>query len=66
MKANELRDQGTEALEQKLAELRQERFHLRFNSATQTVDNPIRFRTIRRDIARILTILREREGQSNG
>jgi large subunit ribosomal protein L29 len=66
MKANDLRDQGTDALEQKLAELREERFRMRFSSATQTVDNPIRFRTIRRDIARILTILRERATERAG
>jgi large subunit ribosomal protein L29 len=61
MKANDLTDLSVEQLQQKLTELREERFRLRFNSATQTVDNPIRFRTLRRDIARVLTVLRQRE-----
>jgi large subunit ribosomal protein L29 len=60
MKARELRDMSVEELESKRTELERERFNLRFSSATQTVENPIRFRTIRRDIARINTILRER------
>jgi large subunit ribosomal protein L29 len=62
MKARELRDMSVEELESKRTELERERFNLRFSSATQTVENPIRFRTIRRDIARINTILRERAG----
>lgn len=60
MKPSELRDLDNDGLVQRLAELREERFRLRFRSATETVDNAIRFRTIRRDIARILTILNER------
>jgi large subunit ribosomal protein L29 len=62
MKASELRDMSVEDLERRRDELERERFNLRFSSATQTVENPIRFRTIRRDIARINTILRERAG----
>jgi large subunit ribosomal protein L29 len=62
MKASELRDMSVEDLERRRSELERERFNLRFSSATQTVENPIRFRTIRRDIARINTILRERAG----
>jgi large subunit ribosomal protein L29 len=64
MKASELRDLSTTELEQKLAELREERFRLRFRSATESIENPIRFRTIRRDIARVLTTLRTRAGQA--
>src|SRR5881398_3549033 len=47
--------------ERKLVELTDERFRLRFRSATEAVENPLRFRTIRRDLARIRTILRERK-----
>ena len=61
MKASDLNDLSVEQLQQKLTELRAERFRMRFASATQTVDNPIRFRTLRRDIARVLTVLRQRE-----
>ena len=63
MKAGELRELSTEELEQKLGALREERFRLRFRSATEAIDQPIRFRTLRRDIARIMTVLRSRAGQ---
>ena len=44
-----------------LDELTRERFNLRFRSATESIENPMRFRSIRRDIARLQTILREKE-----
>ena len=59
-KASDLRQLKTDELEQKLAVLTEERFRLRFRSGTEAVENPLQFRTIRRDIARIRTILRER------
>jgi large subunit ribosomal protein L29 len=43
-----------------LTELTEERFRLRFRSATESIENPMRFRAIRRDIARIRTILKEK------
>ena len=60
MKPNELRDMSVEDLESRLTELTEERFRLRFRSATESIENPMRFREIRRDIARMQTILRER------
>jgi large subunit ribosomal protein L29 len=60
MKTNELRDMSLEDLQGKLAELSEEQFRLRFRSATESIENPMQFRAIRRDIARIKTILRER------
>ena len=63
-KAADLRELSAEQLEARLGELREERFRLRFRSATEAIENPIRFRTIRRDIARIQTILRQRAGQA--
>ena len=57
---DDLRQLKTEELEQKLAILREEGFRLRFRSGTEAIANPLQFRTIRRDIARIATILRER------
>jgi large subunit ribosomal protein L29 len=62
VKPNELRDMSIEALESKLGELTEERFRLRFRSATESLENPMRFRAIRRDIARIRTILKEKSG----
>ena len=60
----DLRALSIEQLEAKLAELREERFRLRFRAATETVDNPMRFRTIRRDVARVLTILGEKRREA--
>jgi large subunit ribosomal protein L29 len=60
VKPNELREMSLEDLESKLSELTEERFRLRFRSATESIENPMRFRAIRRDIARIKTILKER------
>jgi large subunit ribosomal protein L29 len=60
VKPNELREMSLEDLESRLNELTEERFRLRFRSATESIENPMRFRAIRRDIARIRTILKER------
>ena len=62
MKANEIREMSVENLKSRLEELVAERFNLRFRSATESIENPMRFRAIRRDIARLQTILREKEG----
>ena len=61
MKANEIRELSVDDLRAKIAELTEERFRLRFRSATESIENPMRFRAIRRDIARLNTILREKE-----
>jgi large subunit ribosomal protein L29 len=60
VKPNELRDMSVQDLESRLGELTEERFRLRFRSATESIENPMRFRAIRRDIARIKTILEEK------
>jgi large subunit ribosomal protein L29 len=60
VKPNELRDMSVDDLTTRLGELTEERFRLRFRSATESIENPMRFRAIRRDIARIKTILKER------
>ena len=61
-KSSELRELSPEQLQGKLSEAREEAFRLRFRSATEAIDNPMRFRAIRRDIARILTLLQEKQG----
>ncbi|KYH33684.1 MULTISPECIES: 50S ribosomal protein L29 [Neomoorella] len=63
MKAKEIRELTTEELLQKVGELKQELFNLRFQLATGQIDNPMRLREVRRSIARAKTILRERELQ---
>jgi large subunit ribosomal protein L29 len=61
VKPNEIREMSTEDLQAKIDELTRERFNLRFRSATESIENPMRFRDLRRDIARMQTILRERD-----
>jgi large subunit ribosomal protein L29 len=61
MKATELQELSEAELETKLGELTEERFRLRFRSATEAIENTSTFRSLRRDVARIKTILRQRE-----
>jgi len=61
MKAKELRDLTNAELNEKLANLKDELFKLRFQLSTGQLDNPARIREVRKDIARVNTILRERE-----
>jgi large subunit ribosomal protein L29 len=61
MKAAELRDLSAEELRGKLRELQEELFNLRFQLATGQIENVGRIRTVRRDIARLKTIERQRE-----
>ncbi|HWA14978.1 MAG TPA: 50S ribosomal protein L29 [Gemmatimonadales bacterium] len=61
MTGSELREMSVDDLKAKLAELSEEKFRLRFRSATEAIENPIRFRHLRRDIARIQTVLRAKE-----
>jgi large subunit ribosomal protein L29 len=63
MKASKLRDLSKEDLVHEESDLREQLFKLRFQAATGQLESASRRRTVRRDIARILTILREREGQ---
>ena len=61
MKADDIRDLGDEEMEERIRELKEEQFRLRFRSATMQLENPKLLKEIRRDIARMKTILRERE-----
>ena len=63
MRARQLRDLTDDELQQKLADTRQELFNLRFQAATGALDNSARLRLAKREIARILTVQRERETQ---
>jgi large subunit ribosomal protein L29 len=60
-KAADLRDIDESELETRLAEAKQEMFNLRFQIVTGQLDNSARIQVVRRDIARILTVLREKE-----
>lgn len=61
MKAKEVRDMTPDELNLKLTNLKEELFNLRFQVATGQLDNPMRIKDVRRSIARIKTIIRERE-----
>ena len=61
MKANELREKSSAELNAQLAELKANLFNLRFQQATGQLNNPLVIRDTKRDIARIMTIVRERE-----
>ena len=61
MKATEIRKMSSEDLEAKLAELKKDLFFLRMQHATHQLDNPIKINAVKKDIARIKTIIREKE-----
>jgi large subunit ribosomal protein L29 len=61
MKPNEVRDLETEELHVRIAELKEELFNLRFQLATGQLDNHRRIQQVKRDVARIRTVLRDRD-----
>jgi large subunit ribosomal protein L29 len=60
VKASELREQSTVELQERLRNLRDEWFRLRFQQVSKQLPNPMRIREVRKDMARILTLLSER------
>lgn len=65
MKANEIRDLTTTEIESKIKSLKEELFNLRFQLATGQLENTARIREVRKAIARMKTVVREREIASN-
>ena len=61
MKANEIRNLSVDELNTKLADLKKDLFMLRMQHATNHLDNPIKISNVRRDIARVKTVLREKQ-----
>lgn len=61
MKANKVHDMSNEELVAKLEELKKELFNLRLNHATSQLNNPLALSVCKKDIARVKTVLRERE-----
>ncbi|WP_371376823.1 50S ribosomal protein L29 [Sporomusa aerivorans] len=61
MKANDIRDMSAAELDQKLNKLKEELFNLRFQHATGQLDNPMRIPAVKKTIARIKTVQRQRE-----
>ena len=66
MKVEDIRELGAPELETRLHELKEEQFKLRFQASMMQIENPSLIKKIRRDIARIKTVLRERELVQNG
>ena len=65
MKINKIREMSSPELEKELSELKTELFKLRFSLATNGLDNPMRIKEVRKDIAKINTILTERKLTEN-
>ena len=61
MKASDVRELSNEEIETKISEAQEELFRLRFRSATQQIENPSLIKSLRRDVARMRTILSERQ-----
>lgn len=62
MKAKDFREMSAEELNNKLIELKKELFNLRFQSAVNQLENPMRIKAVKKDIARVLTVLKESDG----
>ena len=60
MKAKDIRELGAAEITARIAELERQRFNLRFRGATEPLSNPLRLRSIRRDIARLQTVLAQK------
>ena len=61
VKATGLRDMTVDEIQTRVAELREELFNLRFRNSMKQLDNPLKIRTSRREMSRLLTVLREKE-----
>ena len=70
MRAEEIREMGVDDIQGRIKDLEEERFRLEFRSATEPLEDPLRLRVIRREIARLKTVLREqtlaKQGTTNG
>ena len=65
MKINKIREMSSPELEKELGELKSELFKLKFSLATNGLDNPMKIKEVRKEIARIKTVLRVRELKNN-
>ena len=64
MKPSDIRQKSADELNKELVALKEELFKLRFQHATNQLENPLKLKSVKRDIARVKTILRERELKS--
>ena len=61
MKINEIRDLSSQEIVDKIQDLKEELFNLRFQNAMNQLDNPMRIAAVKKDIARLKTVLKEQE-----
>jgi len=61
VKTTSMRDQSVDEIQTRIAELREELFNLRFRNSMKQLDNPLKIRESRREMARLLTVLSEKE-----
>ena len=60
LSSKDIRDMGEGDINARIAEMEEERFRLRFRAGTETLEDPLRIRVIRKDVARLKTVLREK------
>ena len=63
VKAQAMKEMTNEEITQRVTDLREELFNLRFRNSMRQLDNPLKIRESRRELARLLTVLREKEGR---
>ena len=61
MKANDIRERSDDELRKALSDLEEQLFKLRFQKSTGQIENPIKIREVRKDIARVMTVINERQ-----
>jgi large subunit ribosomal protein L29 len=66
MKVDEIRGLSEKEVRARIGELEEERFRLQFRSATEPLEDPLRLRSLRKDIARLHTVLNEKPGSKSG
>jgi large subunit ribosomal protein L29 len=65
MKAPTIRERSNEELTKTLSDLEEQLFKLRFQKSTGQIENPVKIREVRKDIARVLTVINERRAQES-
>jgi large subunit ribosomal protein L29 len=66
MLSNEIRELSVSDIESRIRDLEEERFRLQFRNATEPLEDPLRLRVIRRDVARLKTVLKEKTTKNTG
>lgn len=64
MRADEIREMSIDDVSKRITELEEEQFRLKFRSATEPLEDPLKLRVLRRDVARLKTILREQQAKA--